>query len=60
MIFGYFLSFHQRTPIHLAAESGCIKVVKYLVNQGADINIQDENGVIIYVTIHTIASNIPD
>ena len=36
------------TPLHLAAESGRIKVVKYLVERGADINIQDENGVIIY------------
>ena len=37
------------TPLHLAAESGHIKVVKYLVGQQeTDINIQDENGVIIY------------
>ena len=35
------------TPLHLAAESACIKVLNYLVDQGADINIQDENGVII-------------
>ena len=35
------------TPLHLAAESGHIKIVNYLVDKGADINIQDDNGVII-------------
>ena len=36
------------TPLHLAVASGRIKVVKYLVEQEeADINIQDENGVIM-------------
>ena len=36
------------TPLHLAAESGHIKIVGYLFDQGADINIQDEDGVIIH------------
>ena len=35
------------TPLHLAAESDRIKMVHYLVEQEADINIQDDNGVII-------------
>ena len=35
------------TPLHLAAESGRVKILGYLVDQGADINIQDDNGVII-------------
>ena len=35
------------TPLHLAAESDRIKMVKYLVEKKADINIQDDNGVII-------------
>ena len=43
------------TPLHLAAEGGRIKVVKHLVEQGADINIQDDNGVIICDHIHTSA-----
>ena len=46
------------TPLHLAAISGHIKVVKYLVEQGADINIQDENGVSICDC--TSAARIPD
>ena len=35
------------TPIHIAAERGFVKIVDYLVGKGADINIQDANGVII-------------
>ena len=35
------------TPFHLAAESGRIKVVDYLFDQGADINTQDNDGVIL-------------
>ena len=35
------------TPLHLAAESGRIEILNFLVDQGADINIQDDNGVII-------------
>ena len=34
-------------PLHLAAESGRIKLVNYLVDKGADIDIQSDNGVII-------------
>ena len=35
------------TPFHLAAESGHIRIVNCLYDQGADINIQDDNGVTI-------------
>ena len=41
-----FLYLHKMTPLHLAAESGHIKILYYLVDEGADINIQDDNGVI--------------
>ena len=33
------------TPLHLAAESGNIKIVNDLDVQGTDINIQDNDGV---------------
>ena len=35
------------TPLHLAVESGHIKKVVYLFDKGADINIQDDDGVIL-------------
>ena len=38
------------TPLHLAAESGRIKMMNCLVEQGADVNIQDDNGVTICCT----------
>ena len=46
-VLDYVLFLHQVTPLHLAAESDRIKMVNYLVEQEADINIQDDNGVII-------------
>ena len=33
------------TPLHVAAEKAHIKIVEYLIHQGADIYIQDPNGV---------------
>ena len=36
---------HQRTPLHVAAERGCSKIVKYLGEIGADVDIKDKNGV---------------
>jgi len=33
------------TPLHLAAESGHIKIVNYLCDKGADINIQENDEV---------------
>ena len=35
------------TPLHLAVASGHIKKVNYLCDEGADINIQDNDGVIL-------------
>ena len=33
------------TPLHLAAKRGHITIVTYFCNEGADINIQDNDGV---------------
>ena len=33
------------TPLHIAAENAHNKLVEHLVNEGANINIQDSNGV---------------
>ena len=41
------------TPLHLAAESNHMKIVEYLLDQGANINLQDDNEVIL----HTIAGD---
>ena len=35
----------QRTPLHIAAEGGHVNTVKSLVNNRADINIKDNDGV---------------
>ena len=35
----------QMTPLHLAAEGAHIKIVEYLLDQEANTNIQDDNGV---------------
>ena len=37
----------------MAAERGHPRIVEYLVDKGADIDIQDKNGVIICMTIPT-------
>ena len=48
---------HQMTPLHVAAErGGRLRIVEYLVKNGANINIQDSDKVcdytfIMYVTI---------
>jgi len=36
---------HQRAPLHEAAESGMVDMVRYFVDKGADVNIKDNNGV---------------
>ena len=46
LIYSLFLSLHQITPLHVAAERGHPRIVEFLVSKGADIDIQDKNGVI--------------
>ena len=41
----FIYSLHQRTPLFWAADEGHVDVVRYLVEQGADINIKDNDGV---------------
>ena len=44
----YFSSLHQITPLHVVAERGHTRIVEYLVDKGAQIDIQDKNGVIMH------------
>jgi len=37
-----------RTAMHLAAEKGCLMVVEYLTKVGADYNIKDKEGKVVY------------
>ena len=37
------------TPLHLAVESNRIKMVKCLLDQGADINLQNDDEVILHI-----------
>ena len=48
------------TPLRLAAESDHINILDYLVDVGADINIQDDIGVSICDHIYTIAGRLAD
>eukprot|EP00794_Sanderia_malayensis_P018196 gene18196-20012_t len=34
-----------RMPIHFAADYGQLEVLKFLVDQGADINLKDDHGI---------------
>jgi len=42
----------NRTPLHLASQNGDLDVVEYLINQGADINANDNNVEFIYFLKH--------
>lgn len=44
-------SLNQRTPLHMAVKGGHIRIVEYLVNSDADINIKDIKGVSTYGNI---------
>ena len=38
-------SYHQMTALHVAASAGRLKIVDCLVDKGADIDIQNDEGV---------------
>ena len=40
-----FVSLHQHTPIHWAARRGHVNTAQLLVENGADINVEDKAGV---------------
>ena len=40
-----FVSSHQWTPLHWAADQGHVQTAQLLVGKGADINAQDSDGV---------------
>ena len=40
-------------PLHVAAKGGYPQVVEYLVSKKAEINVQDQNGVKMYLCDHT-------
>ena len=42
----------QWTPLYMAAEGGHIEIVRYLVDNGADINIKDHNGVSVLLRVN--------
>ena len=44
-------SLYQRTPQHIAAEGGYVNTVKYLVVQGANVNIRDNTGVRVLLMV---------
>jgi len=56
------VSFHQKTPLHMAVESGNDATVKFCVDKGADVNIKDNEGVskitnhIVFRIISTVSS----
>lgn len=37
-------SFYGGTPLHYAASSGNLKLVQFLINNGADVNVRDSGG----------------
>jgi len=43
--YNLFLSLHQGTPLHVAAESGNVDIVRILIDKGADFRIKGGDGV---------------
>ena len=51
------LSLHQWTPLHIAVKRGRNDIVKYLVDNKADVNIQDADKVCetTLATVHILS-----
>jgi len=47
-----FFSLCQRAPLHIAAGKGYEYTLKCLIEQGADVNIKDNDGVCTYMRHH--------
>ena len=47
-------SLHQMTPLHVAAEKARIRIVEYVIDQKAEIDFQDQNGVRQYNTVYRV------
>ena len=45
--------YHQRTPLHVAAEEGHTDIVRYLGPKVPDINIKDDYEVIVIMRLYT-------
>ena len=49
-----FLSFHQRTPLHIAVKKSRVMTVKFLVDKGTDTNSKDNAGVSMLEYVLTV------
>jgi len=42
------------TPLHCASTRGKFEIIKYLISNGADINIKNNGGIHLYILHHTM------
>ena len=49
--FGIVFLLYQMTPLHLAVETNHIKMVECLLDQGADLDLQDDDKVILHTNV---------
>ena len=52
------VSFYQWTALHIAARDGRDYIAECLVKKGANVNIQDENGVNVPVLVMYILADL--
>ena len=46
-----FLSFYQRTALHIAARDGHDYIAECLVKKGANVNVEDNDGVSVTIVV---------